>query len=59
MIREALGQPVEMEKGQLGQFEVVVNGRTVASRKGGLIAKIVNRPWPDGDDVLAAVRAAL
>ena len=36
-----------------------MNGETVASRKGGLIAKIVNRPWPDADDVVAAVRAAV
>ena len=59
MIRDALGQPVELEKGRQGQFEVIVNGRTVASRKGGLLAKLVNKPWPTGDDVLAAVRAAL
>ena len=59
MIQEALGQPVELEKGRQGQFEVIVNGRTVASRKGGLLAKLLNRPWPGGDDVVAAVRAAL
>jgi len=51
--------PVELEKGRVGQFEVVVNGRIVASRKGGLVAKLVNRPWPKADDVVAAVRDAL
>jgi hypothetical protein len=51
--------PVELEKGAHGQFDVVVNGRQVASRKGGLIAKLLSRPWPTGDEVVAAVRDAL
>ena len=59
MIQETLGLPVELEKGGQGQFEVIVNGRTVASRKGGLLAKLLNRPWPSGGDVVAAVRAAV
>lgn len=59
MIQDVLGQPVELEKGRQGQFEVIVNGRSVASRKGGLLAKLLNRPWPSRDDVVAAVRAAL
>ncbi len=58
-IREALDVPVDLEKGRRGQFEVVVDGRTVASRKGGLIAKLVGRPWPEHDVVVAAVREAL
>ena len=35
------------------------NGRLVASRKGGLVARIVNRPWPAEEEVLASVRATL
>jgi hypothetical protein len=58
VIRERLGVPVELVKGEFGQFEVLVNGRMVASRKGGLIAKLVNRPWPDEEDVIAAIRSA-
>jgi hypothetical protein len=50
---------VELQRGQLGQFEVMVDGRTVASRKGGLLAKLLSRPWPSEADVLAAVRAAM
>jgi hypothetical protein len=38
---------------------VIVNGRTVASRKGGLVAKLLSRPWPSDDEVLAAVRDAM
>ena len=59
MIHDRVGLPVELEKGRQGQFDVIVNGRSVASRKGGLLAKILNRPWPDGDDVVAAVRDAI
>jgi hypothetical protein len=51
--------PVTLKKGRLGQFEVLVDGRIVVTRKGGLIAKIVGRPWPTDDEVLAEVRAAL
>ena len=47
-----------MKKGRTGQFEVIVDGRTVVSRKGGLIAKLVGRPWPTEDEVVEAVRAA-
>ncbi len=48
--------PVELEKGRQGQFEVIVNGRSVVSRKGGLLAKLLRRPWPTDDDVLTAVQ---
>ena len=48
-----------MADGRIGQFEVQVDGRTVVSRKGGLIAKLTGRPWPSDEDVLCAVRDAL
>ena len=48
-----------MEKGRHGQFDVMVDGATVVSRKGGLLAKLVSRPWPTGDEVVTAVRNAL
>jgi hypothetical protein len=51
--------PVDLEKGRQGQFDVVVDGRVVASRRGGLIAKLVNRPFPSGESVVEAVRTAL
>ena len=47
-----------MVEGHRGQFDVLVGGRLVATRKGGLVAKFTKRPWPDPDDVVAAVRAA-
>lgn len=48
-----------MEKGAWGQFDVLVDGRVVVSRKGGLLAKLTRRPWPAHDEVVEAVRAAL
>lgn len=48
-----------MVEGRRGQFDVLVDGRLVATRKGGLIAKFTRRPWPEPDDVIDAVRAAL
>ena len=59
LIQAQLGAPVELVPGHFGQFEVRVGGRTVVSRKGGLIAKLTGRPFPDDEDVLSAVRAAL
>ncbi len=47
-----------MVEGRRGQFDVLVGGRVVATRKGGLVAKFTRRPWPDPDDVVAAVRTA-
>jgi len=36
-----------------------VNGRVVAARKGGLIAKFTGRPWPDPETVVEDIRRAL
>lgn len=57
MIKDELGLQVNLEKGKWGQFEIVVNNQTVLSRRGGLIAKLMNRPWPDNEEVLAAIRS--
>ena len=59
MVQESIGVPVELVDGRWGQFEVEVDGTTVLSRKGGLIAKFTGRPWPSDDDVVSAVREAL
>ncbi len=53
-----MGCVVEFEHGRRGQFDIKVDGRTVVSRKGGLLAKLLRKPWPDPDDVVAAVRGA-
>jgi hypothetical protein len=43
----------------VGQFDVLVDGRVVVTRKGGLLAKLVRRPWPKAEQVVAAVREAM
>ena len=59
MIRDALDTPVELERGRWGQFEILVDGQQVVSRKGGLVAKLLGRPWPNDVVVVAAVREAM
>jgi len=50
---------VELEPSRRrGRFDVLVDGRTVASRKGGLLAKLLKKPWPSPEDIVAAVREA-
>jgi len=51
-----LGIKAQLEKGKRGQFDVVVGGTTVITRKGGLIAKLMKKPWPEVDDVVSAVK---
>ena len=46
MVQESIGVPVELVDGRWGQFEVEVDGTTVLSRKGGLIAKFTGRCGP-------------
>lgn len=58
-IREKLGVEVDLEKGRIGQFDVMVNDQTVVSRKGGLIAKLTGKPWPEHDHVVEAVKSQL
>jgi hypothetical protein len=54
-----VGVPVELQEGRHGQFDVLVNDRLIVSRKGGLMAKLTGKPWPEDDDVVRAVRGAL
>ncbi len=58
-IQEKLHVEPELQKGDIGQFDVVVDGVTVVSRKGGLLAKLLRKPWPEIDDVVAKVQARL
>ena len=48
-----------MIPGRRGQFEVRVHGQVITSRKGGLIAMLIKRPWPDMQGVRDQVRKAL
>ena len=51
--------PVELVKGRHGQFDVEVDGQLEMWRKEGLLANLMSKPWPQDDEVVRAVRAAL
>lgn len=55
-MKKELGVDAAIELGSTGQFDVVVEGQTVASKKQGLLAR---RPgdWPEEDQVIEALRA--
>lgn len=48
---------MQLQKGRHGQFDILVEGRPVVSRKGGLLAKLLGKPWPSEGELIAAVRA--
>ena len=56
-IKEAIGSEPTIETGSRGQFDVLVDGKTVVSRKGGLLAMLFRKPWPKNEDVIGAIRA--
>ena len=59
-IKDSLKCQVNLEPNhRRGHFDIQVDGRTVVSRKGGLLAKLFRKPWPNPEDVVAAVREAI
>lgn len=48
---------VKRERGRLGQFDVVVDGQTIASRGGNVFTKLIGGGWPDPEDVIAKIEA--
>ena len=55
-----MGVEVDTQPGtRRGQFDVQVDGRTVFTRKGGLVAKLLRKPWPEPAGAVSAVRMAL
>ena len=47
--------PVVIQKGSTGQFDVVVDGETIASKSKGLMAMFTGG-WPNGDEVVKRLR---
>jgi len=48
---------VELEESpKRGLFQVLVDGAVVVERKGGLLARLLGRPWPEDRAVVDAVR---
>lgn len=58
-IQAETGIQCELETGKRGMFSVVVDGECLVSRKGGIIAKLTGKPWPEIDDVVAIVKSHL
>lgn len=56
-IQTQTGIQCELETGKRGMFSVVVDGECLVSRKGGIIAKLTGKPWPEIDDVVAIVKS--
>ena len=44
-----------LQRGDVGQFDVVVDGEVVARRQGGLLQRVLGGGWPDPEDVIAAI----
>jgi len=50
---------VSRRPGKLGQFDVVVDGETIASRGGNLLTRALGGGWPDPEAVVAKIEAML
>jgi hypothetical protein len=46
---------VKRQAGKLGQFDVVVDGKVVASRTGNAFTKLLGGGWPDPEAVIAKI----
>jgi len=46
---------VKRQAGKLGQFDVVVDGKVIASRGGNMLSKMLGGGWPDPEDVIAKI----
>ncbi|MBL8732319.1 MAG: Rdx family protein [Planctomycetes bacterium] len=50
---------VSTQTGALGQFDVVVDGETIASRGGNVFQRILGGGWPDPEAVVRALEERL
>jgi hypothetical protein len=48
---------VRREHGSLGQFDVLVDGKVIASRGGSMLKKVLGGGFPDPEDVIAKIEA--
>ena len=48
---------MKRQPGKTGQFDVVVDGKVIASRGGNLLSKMLGGGWPDPEQVIAAIEA--
>ena len=50
-----MGLKVARERGAIGQFDVFVDDKLVASRGGSMLKKALGGGWPDPDEVVALI----
>jgi hypothetical protein len=53
--KSGAGPNVQTRPGELGQFDVVVDGKVVASRRRSVLASLLGGGWPTADEVLQAI----
>ena len=46
---------MKRQPGKPGQFDVVVDGKVIASRGGSMLKKLLGGGWPDPEDVVAII----
>jgi len=48
-----------IESGSRGQFDVYVGKQMVVTRKGGLLALLMKKPWPSVSSVVEAIKCSI
>lgn len=56
LIKQRLGIEATMRTGTTGQFDIVINGKTVLQRGGNVITRMFGAGYPDFDQVLNIVK---
>jgi hypothetical protein len=46
---------VERKTGRLGQFDVLVDGKVIASRGGNILTQLLGGGWPDPEAVISRI----
>ena len=59
MIKERLDLEAVLESGSTGQFDVIADDETIASRGGNWFTRRLGAGWPDPEGVVAALEERL
>ena len=57
MIQRETGLDAALEVGNPGQFDVLADGQVIATRGGGVLARLFGGGWPEPARVVEALRA--
>ena len=58
-IHDEIGMEPVIESGSRGQFDVYVGKQMVVTRKGGLLALLMKKPWPSVSSVVEAIKRSI